>query len=63
MRVDIPLRWVTGLRDPVIRPALHQHYHRFATDLAFEEVPGVGHWLIEQAPELALDRVRKFLMS
>jgi pimeloyl-ACP methyl ester carboxylesterase len=60
-RVTVPLRWVTGRKDPVITPNLHRSYAAHADDIAFEEVPGVGHWIIEEAPELVLDRIRGFL--
>jgi pimeloyl-ACP methyl ester carboxylesterase len=60
-RIEVPLRWVTGLKDPVIMPILHRGYAHHAADIAFEEVPGVGHWIVEEAPELVLDRLRTFL--
>lgn len=60
-RIDVPVRWVTGLKDPVITPTLHRWYAPYMSDLEFEEVPGVGHWIIEQAPDLALDRLRRFM--
>jgi pimeloyl-ACP methyl ester carboxylesterase len=31
------------------------------TSLRFETVDGVGHWIVEQRPELVLDRLRAFL--
>jgi pimeloyl-ACP methyl ester carboxylesterase len=60
-RVDVPLRWVTGLKDPVITPVLHDNYREHATDITFEHVPDAGHWIHEQAPELVLDRIRALL--
>ena len=57
-QVEVPLRWVTGLRDPVITPTLHRSYGSRASDCEFEEVPDVGHWIVEQAHELVLDRLR-----
>jgi pimeloyl-ACP methyl ester carboxylesterase len=60
-RVDVPLRWVTGLKDPVITPTLHRWYEPRAADIAFEHVPGVGHWIVEEAHDLVLDRLRTFL--
>lgn len=62
-RVTVPVRWVTGLDDPVITPNLHRHYARRCDDVAFETVPGVGHWIVEQAPDLVLDRIRTFLAA
>ena len=60
-RPTVPLRWLTGLEDPVITPNLHRTYAQHSDDVEFETVPGVGHWIIEEAPALVLDRIRKFL--
>jgi pimeloyl-ACP methyl ester carboxylesterase len=62
-KVEVPLRWLTGLRDPVITPNLHRHYPEHATDVAFETVPDAGHWIIEERPDLVLDRVQRFLRT
>ena len=60
-RVSVPVRWVTGLDDPVVTPTLHRWYGDMLLDVEYEKVPGVGHWIVEQAPELALDRLRSFM--
>jgi pimeloyl-ACP methyl ester carboxylesterase len=60
-KVDVPMRWVTGLRDPVITPVLHNGYRAYAADVTFEHVPDAGHWIVEQAPDLVLDRIRTLL--
>jgi pimeloyl-ACP methyl ester carboxylesterase len=44
-------------------PNLHRHYAEHADDIEFETVPDVGHWIVEQAPELVLDRIRTFLRT
>jgi pimeloyl-ACP methyl ester carboxylesterase len=62
-RTDVPLRFVTGLKDPVITPALHGGYREHATDITFEHVPDVGHWIVEQAPDLVLARIRALLAA
>ena len=61
VRVDAPLRWITGLKDPVITPMLHRGYESYASDCEFEHVPDVGHWIVEQAHDLVLDRLRAFM--
>lgn len=63
VRVEIPMRWVTGLRDPVITPVMHRGYEEHASDIAFEHVPGVGHWIVEEAHDLVLERLRSFLQE
>lgn len=60
-KVTVPVRWVTGLDDPVITPTLHRGYADVMPDCEFETVTGVGHWIVEQAPELVLDRLRAFM--
>jgi pimeloyl-ACP methyl ester carboxylesterase len=60
-RVEAPMRWVTGLKDPVITPTLHRGYEHYAGDTTFEHVPDAGHWIVEQAHDLVLDRLRSFL--
>ena len=60
IRVDVPLRWVTGLKDRSITPVLHHGYEDHASDITFEHVADVGHW-IEQAHDLVLDRLRSYL--
>lgn len=59
--VDIPLRWVTGTQDPVITSAVHISHRALSADNEFEDVPGIGHWIVEQAPDLVLDRLRALM--
>jgi len=60
-RVDVPVRWLTGTQDPVITPDMTDGYADHISDFEVELIDGVGHWIIEQRPELVLDRVRDFL--
>jgi pimeloyl-ACP methyl ester carboxylesterase len=60
-RVDVPVRWLSGTADPVIIPALLDGYGDRISDFQVELVDGVGHWIIDQRPELVLDRIRAFL--
>lgn len=59
--VDIPLRWVTGLDDPVVTPTLLRSHVDLSADIDFEEIPGIGHYLLEQAPELGLERLQDLM--
>lgn len=63
VRLDIPVRWLHGTGDPVITPELLEGYADRITDFDLELVDGVGHWIVEQRPELVLDRLRAFLGS
>jgi pimeloyl-ACP methyl ester carboxylesterase len=62
-RVDVPVRWLHGTEDPVITPDLLDGYAERISDFEVELVDGVGHWIVEQRPELVLDRVRVFLKA
>ena len=62
-RVDVPVRWLHGTGDPVITPTLLRGYGERCSDFELELVDGVGHWIVEQRPELVLDRLRKFLTA
>ncbi|OBF62916.1 epoxide hydrolase [Mycobacterium sp. 852002-51971_SCH5477799-a] len=60
-RVDVPVRWLTGTKDPVITPDLTDGYADRIDDFEVELVDDVGHWIVDQRPDLVLDRVRAFL--
>ncbi|MGA9358677.1 MAG: alpha/beta hydrolase [Mycobacterium sp.] len=62
-RVDVPVRWLHGTGDPVIAPDILDGYPDRASDFEVELVDGVGHWIVEQRPELVLDRIRAFLRA
>ncbi len=62
-RVEVPVRWLSGTADPVIIPELLDGYGDRIADFEVELVDGVGHWIVDQRPELVLDRVRKFLTA
>ena len=47
-----------GLQNPVITPTLLRGYTDLFSDFQLETVDGVGHWIVEQRPELVLDRLR-----
>ena len=62
-RVDVPVRWLCGTKDPVLTPDLLDGYADRISDFEVELVDGVGHWIVEQRPELVLDRLRLFLKA
>ena len=51
----------TALPDPVLTPTLLRDFDTRVDDFNIELVPGVGHWIAEQQPELVLARLRAFL--
>jgi pimeloyl-ACP methyl ester carboxylesterase len=45
----------------VLTPDLIDGYATYISDFEVELVDGVGHWIVEQRPDLVLDRLRAFL--
>lgn len=62
-RVNVPVRWLTGTADPVMTADGTDGYEDHIDDFEVELVPGVGHWIIDQRPELVLERLRAFLKA
>jgi pimeloyl-ACP methyl ester carboxylesterase len=60
-RVDVPVRWLLGAGDPVLKPVLVRGLADRIADFELEVVDGVGHWVVEQEPDLVLERLRTFL--
>jgi pimeloyl-ACP methyl ester carboxylesterase len=59
-RMTVPTRWIVGELDPVAADA-DDGYRDHADDMTLEHVPGIGHFLPEEAPDLVLERVLGFL--
>ena len=49
--------------EPVITQTLLRVYRDRFSDFQLVTVDGVGHWIVEQRPELVLDRLRAFLLE
>jgi pimeloyl-ACP methyl ester carboxylesterase len=61
-RLTVPTRWIVGVEDPVSGNA-DDGYRAHADDMTLERVPGVGHFLPEEAPDLIRERVLEFLQT
>jgi pimeloyl-ACP methyl ester carboxylesterase len=59
-RLSVPTRWIVGSEDRVSGSADYG-YREHADDMTLEHVPGVGHFLPEEAPELVRERVLGFI--
>jgi pimeloyl-ACP methyl ester carboxylesterase len=62
-RVEVPVRWLHGTKDPVIMPEMFAGFGDRISDFEVELVDDAGHWIVEQRPELVLDRIRTFLRA
>jgi pimeloyl-ACP methyl ester carboxylesterase len=54
----VPARLLFGEKEPAMSPAMLEGAEDHADDLTVEILPGVGHFIPEQCPELVLDRAR-----
>ncbi len=59
-RLTVPTRWIVGEKDPVAG-GNDDGYLDHADEMTLEEVPGAGHFLPEEVPDLIRDRVLEFL--
>jgi pimeloyl-ACP methyl ester carboxylesterase len=60
-RVRVPVRWLHGTDDPATTPTLLRGYADRIDDFSIELIDGVGHWIVEQRPEVLLNQLRVFL--
>jgi pimeloyl-ACP methyl ester carboxylesterase len=59
-RLTVPTLWIVGAKDPVAG-GNDDGYRDHADDMTLEEVPGAGHFLPEEVPDLIRERVLDFL--
>lgn len=59
-RLVTPTLLLYGTGDKVVRPVHFADYERYADDMSVELVPGCGHFIVDERPELVLDRALRF---
>jgi pimeloyl-ACP methyl ester carboxylesterase len=59
-RLRTPTLLLHGLDDQVIRPVHFADHERYADDMSVELVPGCGHFIVDERPELVLERALAF---
>lgn len=59
-RLTVPTLLINGADDPAIRPALLGAHESHADALEVELVDGCGHFIVDEMPELVIDRARAF---
>lgn len=62
-RSPVPTRLLAGEADPVVRGEILEGYEPYADDLSVEIVPGCGHFVAEEKPELVIERARELFGS
>ncbi len=59
MRLRTPTRLVFGTEDFAISPRAVEGFEPYADDMRLELVPGCGHYIADERPELVLERARE----
>jgi pimeloyl-ACP methyl ester carboxylesterase len=58
--LTVPTLQLHGEDDVVLRPSMLAGYQRHADDMKVELVPGCGHFIADEMPDLVADRAREF---
>ncbi|HEX7058732.1 MAG TPA: alpha/beta hydrolase [Solirubrobacterales bacterium] len=59
-RLTVPTRLLFGVEDRAIHPALVGGYESHTDDMEVELVPGCGHFIVDEKPDLVADRALSF---
>jgi pimeloyl-ACP methyl ester carboxylesterase len=62
-RLAVPTRLLFGTDDTALRPQILAGYQRHADDMQVELVPGCGHFIADEMPDLVADRALAFFGS
>lgn len=62
-RSTVPTRILWGEADPVVRGDVLAGYEPYADEMSVEEVPGCGHFIAEERPDLVVERARELFGS
>jgi pimeloyl-ACP methyl ester carboxylesterase len=59
-RLSVPARLVVGAEDDLLKDNPLTGYEQDAPGLTIDRIPGVGHWMLDEAPEAVLPRMLDF---
>jgi pimeloyl-ACP methyl ester carboxylesterase len=59
-RLTVPTQMLFGSEDPGLRPQALAGYERHADDMQVELIPGCGHFIADEMPELVAERALEF---
>ena len=62
-RLRVPTLMLFGEDDVVLRPSMLGGYQRHAEEMRVELVPGCGHLIADERPELVATRAREFFLA
>lgn len=60
VRLTVPTLMLHGTDDRILREPFLRGFEQFADNMTLELVPGVGHFIADEQPELVADRVHAF---
>jgi pimeloyl-ACP methyl ester carboxylesterase len=60
-RLIVPTLLLVGSEDPVVKVANLGGYEDHADDMGVSELRGVGHWIVDEAPDELLEQIRAFM--
>jgi pimeloyl-ACP methyl ester carboxylesterase len=60
-RLTVPTRMLFGKDDRALSYEILAGYERHAEDMRLELVPGCGHFIVDERPDLVAERAREFL--
>jgi pimeloyl-ACP methyl ester carboxylesterase len=60
-RMSVPTRLINGAEDFALAPALLEGYELHADEMDVELVPDCGHFIVDEMPDLVIERARDFL--
>ena len=55
-RLTTPTLVLYGVEDPVVRPHMLEGFEPYADDMRVEHVPGIGHFIVDEVPDLVARR-------
>ncbi len=62
-RLTVPTRLVFGTDDKALRPEILAGYQHHGEDMELELVPGCGHFIADERPDLVAERAQEFFAS
>ena len=63
LRLTVPTRVLFGIEDGVMSPDQLEGFEPYADDMAVELVPGCGHFIADERPDLVAERALAFFGS
>lgn len=63
LQITMPHLLIYGIDDRALRPAAFEGLERFAPQLERNDVPGAGHWILHEKPDLVARTIAQWLQA